>query len=180
MTDRRTAMPSFAEIQEAFASAEDPNAEPFDLRRFSAEEAMDAVPDLAALIRLWAERRGDALAPDWGDMDFADFRGWHSSICLGQFPDDEPDPLIRLMGQDFVDLALQEMKGTRFGAIYPRLYALQFREHFQAIRDHGLIGLATGKIAKIGRSHVRMRVMELPFRDGGPKVERTVHVLAPS
>jgi len=172
-------MPSFAEMQEAFANAEDPNAEPFDLRRFSAEEAMQAAPELAALIQLWMERRRDALAPDWKEMDFVDFRGWHSSICLGQFPDDEHDPLIRLMGQEFVDLSLQEMKGTRFGTIYPRLYDLQFREHFRAIRDHGLIGLASGKVANFGRSHIHVRVLELPFRDGGPKVERTVHILAP-
>lgn len=47
-------------------------------------------------------------------------------------------------------------------------------------RCHGLIGLASGRQPLKGRSHVMLRILELPFRDGGDKVERTLHILAKS
>jgi len=161
-----------------FGGDEDPNAEPMDLQCFSAEEARAALPDFADLIDLWLARRGSAAVPDWSAVDFADFRGWHDSIVLGVFESDEPDPTLRLAGQTYIDVTQQNPTGRRMSELAPRMFDLYFREHFRQIRDHGLIGLASGRQPLKGRSHVMLRILELPFRDGGAEVRRTVHVLS--
>lgn len=163
---------------EIFGGDEDPNAEPMDLQCFTAEEAREALPEFADLIDLWIERRGTAAVPDWADMDFADFVGWHDSIVLGVFEDDEPDPVFRLAGQTYLDVTAQNPTGRRLSELAPRMFDLYFREHFRQIRDQGLIGLASGQQPIKERTHVMLRILELPFRDGGEKVARTVHVLA--
>lgn len=173
-------MSDAAFLQQIFETAEDANAAPMELHLISPNQALAAAPDFADLIRLWLERRGDAEVPDWRDVDFPDFRGWHASLILGQFVDDEPDPVMRIAGQDYVDIARNNPKGARFSHVLPRLYRLQYREHFGAIRDRGLIGLSVGRMAFVDRGHVRLRVLELPFRDGGPKVERMLHALSRS
>lgn len=116
--------------------------------------------------------------PDWADFDFADFVGWHSSLILGEFEGEEPDITMRLIGQAFVDAAAVNARGRRISEVTPLLYERQLREHFGRIRAEGVIGLTTGRTPFKGRGHVPMRVMELPFRFGGPKVTRTLHVLA--
>lgn len=163
-----------------FSGDEDPDAEPMDLRCFSGDEARAALPDFAGLIDLWNERRGSAAVPDWAGMDFADFRGWHDSIVLGVFESDEPDPTLRLAGQTYIDMTAQNPTGRRLSELAPRMFDLHFREHFREIRDKGLIGLAAGRQPLKGRSHVMLRILELPFRDGGTEVKRTVHVLSKS
>jgi len=149
-----------------------------DLQLFSAEEARAALPDFADLINLWLARRGSAAVPDWSDVDFADFRGWHDSIVLGVFESDDPDPTLRLAGQTYIDVTQQNPTGRRLSELAPRMFDLYFREHFRQIRDQGLIGLASGRQPIKERTHVMLRILELPFRDGGDRVERTVHVLA--
>lgn len=165
-------------VTKALAAAEDPNAEPMELRCFTAEEARAALPDFAELIELWMARRGGAAVPDWRDFDFADFRGWHDSLVVGRFEGDEPDPTLRLAGQTYIEVTQQNPTGRRLSELAPRMFDLYYREHFRQIRDHGLIGLAVGRQPLKGRSHVQLRILELPFRDGGPGVARTLHVLA--
>lgn len=156
---------------------EDPGAAPMAHRCFSPEEARAALPDFAELIDLWLERRGAAAVPDWGDVDFADFRGWHASILPGRFESQEPDPTLRLAGQNFIDVTQHNPKGLRMSQIAPRLYELHFRDHFRRLREQGLIGLTTGQLFLRGRDHVALRVLELPFRESGSEVMRTVHAL---
>lgn len=165
---------------EVFTGEEDPNAEPMELRCFTAEEARAALPDFADIIDRWLARRGAAAVPDWSDMDFADFVGWHDSLVIGKFESDEPDPTLRLAGETYIDVTAQNPTGRRLSELAPRMFDLYFREHFRQIRDEGLIGLAFGRQPLKGRSHVILRILELPFRDGGDKVERTLHVLAKS
>ena len=160
-----------------FEAAENPNAEPFVLRRFGPEQAAQAAPHLAALIRLWAERRGERALPDWSEMDFADFRGWHAAMVLSDLPADEPDPQFRIVGEDFRMVEYTTDPGQRFSDRTPLLYARQFREHFRQIRETGLIGWSVGPVAFLGREHRRVKVLELPFRNGGPAVSRLVHVM---
>jgi len=165
-------------IADVMQGVEDPDAEPLVMQRFTPAEAKAALPDYADLIDLWLARRGTEAVPDWADFDFADFVGWHSSLILGAFESDEPDITLRLVGQDFVDAAALNAKGRRMSEVTPLLYKRQLREHFSKIRAEGLIGLTSGKTPFKGRSHVPMRIMELPFRYGGPQVTRMLHVLA--
>ena len=165
-------------IADVFGGIEDPDAEPLTLHRFAPEEALTALPDFGDLIELWLARRGPAAVQDWGDFDFADFRGWHASIILGSFESAEPDPTMRLVGQAFVDAAAANAKGLRISEVTPLLYERQLKEHFRKIRDEGLIGLASGRTPFRDRGHIPMRILELPFRHGGTAVVRTIHVLA--
>lgn len=164
-------------MQNVFARLEDPNAEPLHLSLLKPADALEAAPDFADLIRLWLDRRGDAAVPDWCDMDFTDFRGWHAALVLGAFEDEEPDPRFRLVGEDFQQLAQRNVTGQRFSELVPRLYDLQFREHFRRLRAEGLIGLSEGRFALYDRQHVGVRVLELPFRNGGHGIERTLHAV---
>lgn len=168
--DRRTA----AALLEA---AEIPDAEPFVLRRLAPEQAALAAPHLAHLIRLWAERRGQQRVPIWSEMDFADFRGWHANIVVSDLPSDEPDPEFRIVGEDFRIVDYTTDPGQKFSDRTPLLYARQFREHFREIRETGLIGWSVGPAAIVGREHLRLKVLELPFRNGGTTVSRLVHVM---
>lgn len=163
-------------VQEFFEASEKPDAPPFLLRRFGPREALEAAPHLAPLIELWDSRRGGEAVPDWADVDFPDFRGWHSSIVVSDLPADEPDPIFRIIGEDFRIFDYTTTQGQRFSDRTPRLYERQFREHFREIRDRGLIGWSVGSAAIVGREHLRVRVLELPFRKGGPLVSRLLHV----
>ena len=69
------------------------------------------------------------------------------------------------------------VKGVHFSEGWPRLFELQFREHFGAIRQSGFIGLVEGKIAMSARSFLSIRVLELPVRAGGEDVKRLIHVV---
>jgi hypothetical protein len=110
-------------------------------------------------------------------MEFADFRGWHSRLVISDLPADEPDPLYRVIGEDFRVVSYSTEPGQRFSDRTPLLYDRQFREHFREIRDRGLIGWSVGPVAFFGREHVRLNVLELPFRDGGASVARLVHIM---
>ncbi|SMF19294.1 hypothetical protein SAMN06265365_1038 [Tistlia consotensis] len=156
---------------------ENPDAEPFVLRRFGPEEAMRAAPHLAGVIRIWDERRGGRPTPDWADMEFADFRGWHPALVVSDLPAGEPDPIYRIVGEDFRIVSYTTKPGQRFSDRTPLLYERQFREHFGLVRDTGLIGWSVGPAALVGREHVRLRVMELPFTNGGQAVSRLAHIM---
>lgn len=158
-----------------FSALEDPEAEPLVLRLMGVDEARRAAPDFLALIELWDRRRGARAVPDWRDVEFTDFQGWHADLTLGEFTGADPDPMFRLAGQGHIELTGRNIAGRRFSEAMPRLYGLQFREHFQRLRDEGLIGLSEGRMAQRDRGYIRIRVLELPFRDGGPEVRRTVH-----
>src|SRR3546814_19337225 len=71
---------------------------------------MAAAP-FASLIRVWLDRRSDAGPPDWGAFDFADFRGWHSRLMTTVFPDDEPDPEFRIVGDAWRNMAGSNLRG---------------------------------------------------------------------
>lgn len=173
-----SAVPDSHVMRALLEAVENPDAEPFVLRRLTAPEAIAAAPHLAALIRLWDERRAGALAPDWSAMEFADFRGWHASMVVSDIPADEPDPVYRVIGEDFRIVSYSTEPGQRFSDRTPLLYERQFREHFREIRDQGLIGWSIGPVAFVGREHLRMKVLELPFRNGGERVSRLAHLMS--
>ncbi|MEX2630215.1 MAG: hypothetical protein WD341_09785 [Tistlia sp.] len=165
-------------LRQLILAAERPDARPFELRRFeAAESALAAAPHFAFLIDLWRSRRGACALPDWADVEFPDFRGWHSALLLSDLPDETPDPRFRLIGEDYRVLQDSSLPGRRFSDVMPRLYARQFRAHFEAIRDGGLIGLTTGPAAFVGREHLHLSILELPFRAGGTGVQRLLHAL---
>lgn len=175
-----SALPDPSIVRHLLDAGEAPDARPFDLRRLDAEEALAAAPDFASLIALWSGRRAGAAVPDWHDMEFADFRGWHSALLVSDITDGEPDPLFRVIGEDYRIVRDSSLPGQRFSELMPRLYERQFREHFRAIRDQGLLGLAVGPAALVGREHVHLRILELPFRRGGDGVRRLLHALSPT
>ena len=165
-------------LRESFTQIESQNAIPMTLHCLTVDQALETAADFTDLIELWVRRRGGQSVPDWRDMEFADFRGWHSLLCLSQFEGAEPDPLFRLFGEDAIDIAGFNPTGLRFSQFTPRLYDLQYREHFSRIRQTGLIGLTAGNLAYEGRGHIRLHILELPFRDGGPQVERLAHAVS--
>ncbi|MEX2630216.1 MAG: hypothetical protein WD341_09790 [Tistlia sp.] len=165
-------------LEALFQAVENPDAAPFELQRLDVEGALEAAPRLASLIQLWDERRGEAAVPDWADMDFADFRGWHAALVVSDLPAGEPDPIYRVIGEDFRIVSYTTEPGQKFSDRTPLLYDRQFREHFREIRDRGLIGRATGPAAFVGREHLRLEVLELPFRNGGERVARLVHLMS--
>jgi len=69
------------------------------------------------------------------------------------------------------------VKGVHFSGGWPRLFDLQFRDHFGAIRQSGLIGLTEGRNAISTRNFLSIRVLELPVRAGGADVRRLIHVV---
>lgn len=166
------------DIEGLVDAVEDPDAPPLTVRLIRPEEAREALPEFAEIIDLWLGRRGEDAVPDWRDMDFADFVGWHAYVMLSSFDGDEPDPLFRLVGEKVAEVLQFPAQQRRVSELAPSFYELQFREHFRQIRDQGLIGLTSGKLPAKGRHHAELRILELPFRDGGATVERLLHVLA--
>ncbi len=156
---------------------EDVSSPPMDLKRLTLEEALAAAPDFQGMLEVWGSKcRGDEV-PDWHDFDFADFRGWHADIVLSVFKSEEPDPCFVLSGETFTRVIDFNVKGVHFSEGWPRLFNMQFREHFSAIRETGLIGLTEGKVATSDRSFQSIRVLELPLRDGGDRIQRMIHVV---
>lgn len=166
------------DIEGIFAAVEDPDAPPLKVRLLRPEELRGALPEFAEIVELWLERRGDQAVPDWGGMDFADFVGWHAYLMLSRFESDAPDPTFRLVGEKVAEALQFPTQNRRLSDLAPTFYEMQFREHFRRIRDEGLIGLSSGRLPAKGREHTELRILELPFRDGGTKVERLLHVLA--
>ncbi len=163
-------------IGRLLSEAENPEAPPFALRRLDPEAAQQAAPEFAPLVELWLRRRGPERVPDWSQVEFSDFRGWHSALLFSGFDGPQPDPLFRIMGEDFrVATTIGSIVGKRMSELLPRLYESQLKAHFQEIRQHGLIGLAVGPAPVVGRKHVRLRILELPFRHGGADVRRLLH-----
>ncbi|WP_161973656.1 PAS domain-containing protein [Hwanghaeella grinnelliae] len=155
---------------------EDENAPLFNLRRLPMDKVFEAAPEFSSLIGVWdGKRRGGEALPDWSRFDFVDFRGWHSDIVISCFPDAEPDPLFRISGENFNGLVNSNIAGARFSTYWPRLFGIQFRDHFQTIRDTGNIGLVEGRLAAQSRGFLTVQVIELPCRDGGDGVGRLIH-----
>ncbi|WP_193370561.1 PAS domain-containing protein [Pelagibius marinus] len=148
-----------------------------DLKRLTLEEALEAAPDFRGMLEVWSSKRRDEQIPGWSDFDFPDFVGWHSDLVLSIFKTEEPDPYFVLSGETFTRAIDFNVKGVHFSQGWPRLFDLQFREHFGAIRDTGLIGLTEGKVATSNRNFLSIRVLELPVRDGGDEVQRMIHVV---
>ncbi|HMA16176.1 MAG TPA: PAS domain-containing protein [Kiloniellaceae bacterium] len=171
-------MDSKAATEKIFRSLEeDVTSPPMDLQRLTLEEALAAAPDFRAMLDLWNSKRRGAALPEWSDFEFSDFRGWHADIVLSVFDSDEPDPHFVLSSETFTQAIDFNVKGVHFSEGWPRLFGLQFREHFGAIRRNGLIGLVQGKIAMSSRSFLSIRVLELPLRAGGEDVKRMIHVV---
>ena len=168
------------QLEGVSAAVEAPAAPPLTAQRFRPEEARAALPEFAEVIDLWLERRGDAAVPDWGAMDFADFVGWHAQMMVSRFESEEPDPVFRLVGEKVAEVFQFSAQNRSVSELAPHFYELQFRDHFREIREQGLVGLTSGKLPAKGRGHASLRILELPFRDGGATVERLVHVLAKS
>lgn len=156
---------------------ERPDAAPFRVHLLDPERAAQSAPAFAGIVALWRERQQGAAVPDWNDFEFADFRGWHAAMLVSDLPDEEPDPLFRIIGEDWRIVPLTGFAGRRFSEVMPQLYQRQMREHFRQIRERGLIGWSVGPAVQINREHLRLQVLELPFRRGGPRVERFAHVL---
>lgn len=171
-------MDSKTATEKVFRSLEeDVDSPPMDLKRLTFEEALAAAPDFQAMLHLWNSKRRGAPLPDWSDFDFPDFRGWHADIVLSVFDSDEPDPYFVLSGETFTQAIDFNVKGVHFSEGWPRLFDLQFRDHFGAIRQSGLIGLTEGRIATSARNFLSIRVLELPVRAGGDDVARLIHVV---
>lgn len=173
-----SAAPDHRIVRALLEAAENPDAPLFELQRLRPEQAIAAAPHLRSLVELWDARRGDRAVPDRADIDFADFRGWHSAIVVSDLEGEEPDPLFRIVGEDYRIVDYGTTGGQRFSDRTPRLYEQQFRQRFAEIRDSGLIGWSVGAAAIVGREHVRLKVLELPFTNGGPQVSRLVHVMS--
>jgi hypothetical protein len=156
---------------------ERPDAEPFVLRLFEPEEALQAGTAFDDLIRLWMSRREGAQTPDWSRFDFADFRGWHEYLVISVFPDDEPDPVFRIIGEGWKSVIQQDLTGLRFSEYLPRLFDRQFREHLRAIRQTGKIGWSVGASATIHREFIRRQVIEFPVRRGGEGIDGLIHAI---
>lgn len=165
-------------IEGIFAAVEDPIAPPLKTWLFQPDEALKQLPEFAEIIDLWLERRGSESLPDWVDMDFADFRGWHAHLMLSKFETEDPDPTFRVVGEEVTVLLQFPTQNRRISDLAPTFYELQFREHFRRIRDEGLFGLTSGELPAKGRGHAVLRILEIPFRDGGTRVERLLHVLS--
>lgn len=147
------------------------------VHRVTADRARALVPVFAPLIDLWEARRGDARAPCWRQMDFSDFLGWHPDIVMSSFDDDEPDPIYRIVGDAFAQMTNVPKRGMRFSEYAPELYESQLREHFRKLREEALIGVFEGQTAVVGYEHVHLQVLELPFRDGGERIDRLIHAV---
>jgi len=162
---------------EAWASFESENPVSLTLRLLTPDEALTAATPFASLIRVWLDRRSDAAPPDWSTFDFADFRGWHSRLMTTVFPDDQPDPEFRIVGDAWRNMSGGNIRGRRFSQCTPRLYATQYHMHFRAIRDTGLVGWSYGRPTIAGREHVRIQIIELPIRHGSPAIGGLIHGL---
>lgn len=164
-------------MYESRITRENPKAEPFTLRLIQPEAAVRSLPEFSDLVTLWLDRRTNTWVPDWSSVEFSDFRGWHSALVVSAFEGAEPDPKWRIVGNDYNEMAGVGNTGKRFSDVLPRLYQLQLRDHFAAIREHGLIGLSEGRLSAIDRGHIHVKIMELPFTDGDCRIERLVHAI---
>lgn len=160
------------------AEVEDPDAPPLTVQLFRPAEVREALPEFAEIIDLRLQRRGGEAVPDWCDLGFADLVGRHAHVMLSSFDGEEPDPLFRLVGEKVAEVFQFPAQHRRVSALAPRFCEPQFRAHFRRIQDEGLIGLTSGKLPAKGRDHADLRILELPFRNGGATVERVLHVLA--
>ena len=151
------------------------DSEPMTLLRLDPDRALAAGTPFDPLIEVWLGRRRGSAVPDWDDFEFSDFRGWHSELIISVFPDADPDPEFRIVGETWRALRDGDGTGMRFSQMLPRLYALQFRDHFAAIRDGNLIGWAAGRSPHARTSYLRFQAIELPFRRGGPAVAGLIH-----
>lgn len=141
------------------------------------DEALDAGTPFNEVIRLWLDRRNGHAVPDWSDFDFADFCGWHAEMAISVFPDDEPDPQLRIIGEEVKAVTCCTIKGARFSELQPDLYRSFLREHFRRIRQDGLIGWSIGRVVAGGTAMIAKQMMELPVRRGGDGVDGLIHVI---
>lgn len=163
------------DAEAVWASIERDDAAPLTLRRLDPGEALSAGTPFNPLIQVWLDRRTGQRPPDWDDFDFSSFRGWHRDLMVTVFPDATPDPEFRIIGEGWKLLHDSNTAGLRFSQCLPRLYDLQFRDHFQAIRDRGVIGWAAGRAPHVDREFVHFQALELPVRRGGDTVEGMIH-----
>lgn len=155
--------------------SEDPS--PLDMWLYPLDTRFDADSPFSSIVSAWNARRTGDGPPEWDAFDFADFRGWHSHLKVSVFPDDEPDPLFRIMGESWRLVALGNLAGVRFSEMRPKLFRRQLRDHFKAIRDGALIGRTRGKIAGISRDFISIEIMELPVARDGKRVGGLLHCL---
>src|SRR3546814_18345152 len=132
------------DVDEEWASFESEDPVALTLRVLAPDEALMAAAPFASLIRVWLDRRSDAGPPDWGAFDFADFRGWHSRLMTTVFPDDEPDPEFRIVGDAWRKMAGSNIRGRRFSQCHPPLTTSHSPMPFRAIPATAPVGGAFG------------------------------------
>lgn len=156
---------------------QDPDSGLFLTRRLPLDATLEPNSPFREIHAIWNSRRTDDGPPRWEDFDFTDFRGWHSRLKVSVFPDDQPDPEFRIMGENWRDIAMQNLAGMRFSKMLPRQFEYQFRDHFREIRDKALIGHAFGPVAAIEFGLRKTEVLELPVSRNGEKVGGLLHCL---
>lgn len=155
----------------------DPKAEAFRMRRLPLDAVLKPDSPFHEIHAIWNGRRIDDGPPRWEDFDFTDFRGWHSRLKISVFPDDQPDPEFRIMGEKWRDLVVRNLAGLRFSEMLPGQFELQFGDHFREIRSKSLIGHALGPIAAVDLGLRQVEVLELPVSRNGEKVGGLFHCL---
>lgn len=153
------------------------DADPMTTELFSPETTRFASTVFQDVIGIWRSRKGDADLPEWYAFDFADFKGWHGHLVVSWFPDDQPNPQVRIMGESWRAIYGGSITGLRFSEMKPNQYEQQFRDHFGEIRRTGQIGFTSGRSTLLDRDYLIMNVLELPVRRNGSGVGGLIHCL---
>lgn len=140
-------------------------------------EALDAGTPFNDIIRLWLNRCKGGCIPDWADFEFSDFFGWHADMAVSVFPDDEPDPEMRIIGEEVKIASCCKLKGARFSQMLPALYESELSDHFTRIRRERLIGWTVSRLVAGSSAMITKQVLELPVRRGGDEVGGLIHVM---
>jgi hypothetical protein len=150
---------------------------PFTTRHYPLSVELPQSSPFRDVLSVWNSRRIGAEPPAWDAFEFSDFRGWHSRMIVSVFADEEPDPVFRIMGEDWRHTSFGNVTGMRFSELLPKLYGSQFRDHLRTIREQALIGHASGQAAQEGRDFLNIQVLELPVSRNGERVGGLLHCI---
>lgn len=113
----------------------------------------------------------------WRDLDFYDFVGWHSAVCLKEVMGDRFDLRIRLFGTYFVECFDADMTGYCL-SVQPGQSAESNQRsllYYKEICQKPCIGINYGAATWIEKHFMHFTILGLPLADDG---HTTTHALS--
>lgn len=148
---------------------DEPTATAVEVDRLIAA-GMTMPPPLAALHRLWSEKRGARRAPARGDFDIFELRPWLGFLTLIDVIDGGRDYFYRVSGTNVTEFYGNDLTNRRLSEVEPGIRAVVEPEYRRVIADARPLFVV--RRPRVRRESARVARCLLPLSSDGRTIDQ--------